>query len=450
MEHKVISFFNVREMRPYYKPVYKAMMQGDYGALYEMAEEIGDKGHDVVTFKFPGNFSDLHLVYNPKMMPIIDNQEGVEKSGFTKVLHYFSDEGGVFTTNGEAWQTRKQLTKKFFGKQRFDELEPYMDEHVAELISKWEEQGKVDDVYKDVSHFTFNLICDVMFGKELKISQENKNKFEKSIGFIGNNIFMLLTNIAGVVTKGKAHHFVPKKMQRNLESFREVMQTLIRDNPDNPIIRDFRKMHQNVAEGEEPDQKKIDDRLCDDFMQLMLESMETTSAALSWTLYDMAQHAKDTKDQDAHDGGSENMHYILESLRKHSVFAVALPRTCRENTVIGKGKDSFEIMAEDHILFPLQAMNKSIQSFVNPSEYSPERQSVKKVQARTKGSAFLTGAHACTGKDLYLKIAEKLVHSFQQELLSSNIISDYPNEKGFGTTVRPTVPGGGRGGCPFH
>ncbi|TXT04309.1 hypothetical protein VHUM_04196 [Vanrija humicola] len=406
---------------------------------------------------------------------------------------------GVLTAEGDVHRRQRRVLNPAFGPAAIRDMSPVFYDKAYELQRKFntfiEDEAAADadgarkiDIMRYLGQTTLDVIGVAGFNYDFKTLSERRNPLAEAF----NEMFQSGTRITAL---GILQNFFPildfikTKQTRIVKASRDVTirigneivdekKTAIKElgtvEKDSDLGKDLlgRLMKANMAPDLRVDQKLTDAEVLAQITTFMLAGNETTSTALTWCLYRLAQyqHYQDRLRDEIRAVGEEQPSeavvnalpfldkVVHESLRLDSPVPGTI-RMANEDMVVpfgtplqgrdGKMIDSVLVKKGVHIFLPILTTNHSADIWgadaaeFNPDRYSREGIPKEQIPGVTYGNllTFIGGARNCIGYRFALAemkvILYVLIRSFKFDLLNSN--PEY--EKKAQIVMRPRVVG---------
>jgi cytochrome P450 len=236
------------------------------------------------TFRFYfGGVKEAIVTINPIVIQHVlkTNSENYHKSHIQKKrMGYFLGKG-LLTTEGEAWKTQRRLIQTGFERKQLEVLSSIMQDSLTDSLQDFDRQsrGGPVDIYPLMMKITFGMVARSLFGARLK--EEDIDTISHAISTVQE--FMVRQTIQPYLNPW----FAASGELRRHEELR---------NRAFGILGDYIQRRRKEESGHDLLQILLDARYSDgtgmtddlivsESMQLLVAGHETSSNALSWTLY---------------------------------------------------------------------------------------------------------------------------------------------------------------------
>ena len=241
------------------------------------------------TFRFYfGGVKEAIVTTNPVVIQHVlkTNWENYHKSHIQKkrMGHFLGK--GLLTTEGEAWKTQRRLIQSGFERKQLEILSSIMQDSLAESLRDFDRQARVGavDIYPLMMKITFAMVGKSLFGAKLK--EHDIETISEAISTVQE--FMVRQTIQPYLNPWFAVAGEQRKHEemtaRAFGILREYIQRRRGEAPGHDLL-------QILLDARYSDGSHMDDELViSESMQLLVAGHETSSNALSWTLYLLSTH----------------------------------------------------------------------------------------------------------------------------------------------------------------
>jgi cytochrome P450 len=432
----------------------RAMAHNPVQVLSKYTAEYGD------TFRFYfGGVKEAMVTTNPVVIQHVlkTNSDNYYKSHIQKkrMGHFLGK--GLLTTEAEAWKTQRRLIQSGFERKQLEILSSIMQDSLADSLRDFDRQARTGsvDIYPLMMKITFAMVARSLFGAQLK--EEDIDVISHAISTVQE--FMVRQTIQPYLNPWFA---VSGELRRHEELTARAF----------GILRDYIRRRRQEKPGNDLLQILIDARYSDgssmsdelvvsESMQLLVAGHETSSNALSWTLYllstrpDCVERVRQEFDAVL---GDRPMRFsdvpkfefttqvINEALRLYPPFWM-VDRMPLTDDCIG----DIDIPKETTVVVFIYGTHHSPQYWANPESFDPERFSKTKEKLHTPFShlPFGAGPRGCIGGNYamlqMLMILSVLLRKYDFELVPGQTIEPRPMvilrpEHGIRMTFTEAIP----------
>jgi cytochrome P450 len=393
------------------------------------------------TFRFYfGGVKEAIVTTNPVVIQQVlkTNWENYHKSHIQKkrMGHFLGK--GLLTNEGEAWKTQRRLIQSGFERKQLEILSSIMQDSLADSLREFDRQVHVGsvDIYPHMMKITFAMVARSLFGAQLK--EEDINVISEAISTVQE--FMVRQTIQPYLNPWFA---VSGELRRHEELRARAF----------GILGDYIKQRRKEEPGHDLLQILIDARYSDgtamsddlvisESMQLLVAGHETSSNALSWTLYllstrpDCIERIRQEFDVALGDkplGFSDvpkfefTTQVINEALRLYPPFWM-VDRMALTDDRAG----DVDIPAGSTVVVFIYGTHHSAKYWKNPETFDPERfaKANEKLQIPFSHLPFGAGPRGCIGGNYamlqMLMILNVLLRKYDFQLVPGQTIEPRP------------------------
>jgi len=386
--------------------------------ITEMAHRYGD----LVCFRAWRN--PIFFVNHPKMIRevLISRKEDFARAdGIRKTLRAFEGDS-VLVREGDDWQQQRRFLQKGFRPQYLRGYAGKAVKHTREMLKAWPSSGTIL-AGDEMERLCTKTLASILFGVQPppEISQSirvvlDARAAEAGKAVFSGNRFRSTVNMEVEQALNRVNGFLDEliKLRRREEEREDLLGVLIQTS--------------QSADNGEVSLVNIDRGIRDDMMSMIAASSYALAAAMSWTLYLVAQHDEVQTRLRQEAGrlvdGREDMpadidelpfaeKVIQESLRLYPPNWALIPRRCvRESTVGGYRIPKGSLL----YIFPY-VVHRDARWFANPECFDPDRFLSENFGAEQR-SAYIPlglGPHVCIGRALSTIVLTSILARILQE-----------------------------------
>jgi cytochrome P450 len=231
---------------------------------------------------------------------------------------------GLLNMNGERHRQQRRLMLPAFHRKQVESYRDTMERFTAEVLDTWR-PGQELDVVQQMSQLTLRIACQTLFGIDVADRAQVIGSLVKQ--FLDSNLFAPQVLLFPFDIPGTPFH---RMMQTNERLEDEVLALIARKRAGGGEHQDVLAML--MAARDEDGTAMTDDELLGQTFTLLLAGHETSSNALTWTLFLLAQHPRIYADLvDEVTGVLQGGAPTLEHLRPERPALPLLERVIRES-----------------------------------------------------------------------------------------------------------------------
>lgn len=248
--------------------------------------EAQKKYGDVVLIKL-GRFK-VYLVSHPDGIKYVlsDNHRNYHKSLLYDRMKPILGEG-LLTSEGDFWQKERKLAQPAFHQQKIGKMTAVMVEETLAMLEKWKKPaitGLRINFEKEMMRLTSHIIVRTMFGNKLENTEAVEGAWNVVNEWIGSRHWALTEWSGRIPTRYNL------RFRRQICFLEEFLQKMVASHRQSgEVTDDLLSMLLHVKD-EETGEKMSDKQLRDEMMTIFIAGHETTSLALGWTCYLLAQN----------------------------------------------------------------------------------------------------------------------------------------------------------------
>lgn len=345
---------------------------------------------------------------------------------------------GLLVNEGESWMRQRRLAQPAFYKKRLNELFHVMEgegnKMVQQLENKRGETISVTDLFWKV---TSDIVISTLLGGKgfrdnLQMQEDITEMQEYLVDRIRNPI-----GIPWMYMNGRHRHF-----NRIIKRFDETIYAIIQERRASGESKNDLLSMLMDARDEDTGEQMSDKQLRDEFLTIYVAGHETSSYALSWTLYMLGTHPeayRKVKEEvrsipNIDEIGFEGLRQlpyinqaILESMRLYPPAWIAGRKVHATHEIEG-----IKVRKNGAVLLNIYGLHRDPNIWPEPDLFKPERFEPEAVKARDKFCyiPFGAGPRMCIGNNFALMeiamLIAKLFYHFDLELVPDQVIEPDP------------------------
>lgn len=348
----------------------------------------------------------------------------------------------VLTIEGNAWKRRRRMMQPQFHRQHLAGLTELMVEAIDECFDEWEkyaESGESFDISSAFNKITMTVILRAMFGRDLKADSLDK---------LGDTLRYVIDYILVLLVTGKIPEWIPftgrKRYQVALDEFDTFIYDIIQQRRNSPDEgNDLMAMLLNMVD-DETGEPLSDKELRDEVATIFAAGYETTSVAMTWALYQLAEN-RDIAEKLAHSVDEtlegklpafedfRNLDYtrqVMEETMRMYPPAYFIPRQAIDRDIIG----GHRIEAGQLVFVMTLLIHQHPDFWDNPEVFDPERFAEESSRHPLAYMPFGAGQRLCIGKDFAMMEGTLILSQFMQRYRTYPVIGKKP-ETALSTTL---------------
>jgi cytochrome P450 len=432
-------------------PEFRGPLRAAYGQLQLLFDPLGTVARRFERFgdayRVQQGDAHLYVLRDPDHIRdvLVTNAAAFDKqhTAFQRLSLLLGD--ALLTSDGERWRRQRRLVQPAFARSRLVQYSAVMVEEAARASRELARPGRFD-LGREMNALTLRIVTRTLFGQAFEESGETRAAMAAL-----NRWFATPPQLLRLVPG------VQRRFDRALATLDDVIERLIRTKrdalPEDAGTTDLLSalMQARDEQGEALTPRELRDQL----LTLYLAGHETTSHALTWTLYLLTQHpeasAKLQVELERVLGGRlptyEDLaalpyteQVLKEGLRLYPP-AFVLPRHACEDTSIGP----YRVAKGSEVVIWSFHTQRDARHYPEPERFRPERFEAQAEAARPKYAylPFGAGQRACIGQ-MFAMIEAQLVLATLLPRLRFEYAASRPARIYTGVTLTP------RGGMPMR
>jgi cytochrome P450 len=331
--------------------------------------------------------------------------------------------GLVTNIDFEHHKTQRKLVQPGFHFRRIQSYSETMSSYTSNFIDSWD--SGLRDVSDDMVKLTMYIVCKTLFNVDMHEMAEQADKIGHTMKTVQECIDHQFNQMIDLP------NWVPSPSNIKLNKARKVLNDTISKMIANRRAETFNTQDENtqpkhldmmsmLLDAKYEDGSSMSDQLVmDELITLFVAGHETTSNALSWTIYLLTQHPHIQQklqeeldgvleNRDAHFSDLENLIYtemvIKESMRLLPPVWTLSARQANQDTQVGK-----YLFPKDKVVFiSPYANHRNPKYFERPDQFDPERFSSDRERSIPKHAymPFGSGPRVCIGQSFAMMEAK--------------------------------------------
>lgn len=343
---------------------------------------------------------------------------------------------GLLTSEGEFWRRQRKLAQPAFHRQRINAYGETMVAFAEQLAATWR-AGETRDIHQEMTTLTMQVVTRTLFNTDVTHDAQHINAA----------LQVIVEPFSSQATlKWILDNRLPTRTHRRFnEAVRQIDQFIYR------IINQRRASGEDhgdllsmllQAQDETDGTGMTDQQLRDETMTLFLAGYETTSLALSWAWYLLAQNpdaeTKLWQELDEVLGGRAPQVADMPRLRFTEMIAKETMRLYPPAYIVGREaiKDceigGYAVASGTQLFMPTWVVHRDARFFENPAEFSPERWTPEFTAQLPRYAYFPFGGgpRACIGNQFammeFILLLATIAQKFQLRLVPEHKVELHP------------------------
>ena len=194
---------------------------------------------------------------------------------------------GLLTSEGALWQRQRKMTQPAFQSQQVASFVRVMEEHTLVMLERWEHfaiKAEIFDVVPELMRMTLNIASQSLFSTNLESDAEViRHTLAVGRDFTVQRAWSIIPMPASLPTRRN------REYMQALANFHAIIDRMIAERRrSSERVSDFLTL---LMEARDDNGAPMSDRqLRDEIATLLTAGHETTTLALAWTLFLIAQH----------------------------------------------------------------------------------------------------------------------------------------------------------------
>ena len=387
-----------------------------------------------------------HQITNPEhiLQVLQTNAANYRKGRDYKILRLSLGQG-LLTSEGTLWQRQRRMTQPMFQSQQVASAIRTMAEAAGSMTERWQQYSaaaRVFDVVPELMRLTLTIAGRAMFSVDL----ESESEAIQEVLQVGREF-----SVDRAWSIVRVPHWVPTPRNRghraSLEKFRAIVDRILeqrRSTPEPP--HDF--LWQLMSTRDESGAVMPDHQVRDEVATLLTAGHETTTLAIAWALFLLAQHPRvfaavqqEIAFLNGHAPAYEDLSRLKytrsvvdETMRLYPpVWVISRTAVCDDEV------GNFQVPAGSEILIFPYITHRHPRWWAEPDQFLPERFAAENSRNRIRGSylPFGAGPRTCVGLNFamteILVVLAIVLQRFRPELaMNSEAVTLDPS-----VTLRP-------------
>jgi cytochrome P450 len=377
---------------------------------------------EVVSLRMPGGRFALVLHPDGVRHVLQTNAKNYSKQtrGYEKMRLFLGN--GLVTSEGDFWRRQRRIAAPAFHRQRIEGFAGAMTRATADMLARWDAAGEAErDIDRELMALTMRIASETLLGKDLSGEAD----------VVGDAISFLTLNTNDRITRlvDLPLSWPTPENRRYLASIKvvdDILAELVAARRRTPGEHHDLLAMLMEAKDEETGEGMTDAQLRDEAVTIFSAGHETTSNALSWTFWLLAQHpevaARMYAEVDAALGGRTptladlpalplTRNVLQESMRLYPPAWITGRRAEADDEVCG-----YRIAKGTQVLVSLWATHRHPKFWDDPEAFDPDRFTPARSEGRAPFAYFPFGGgpRVCIGNTFAMMEAQLILAMVSQ------------------------------------
>lgn len=329
---------------------------------------------------------------------------------------------GLLTNEGENHKRQRKLVQPAFHLKRIQAYADVMVEQTTRLLDTWQ-TGEVRDVDHEMTNLTLGIVSKTLFNADVSAAEA------EAVSHALDDLQAAMTRLTTIIIPVPA--WLPLPINRRIKAatatIDRIVWRVINERRASGVDEGDLLSMLLLAKDEDGQHGMSDQQVRDEVITLFLAGHETTSNALTWTLYLLSQHPKvlsrlqdelDTVLGDRPPTMADlgqlrwNEMIIKESMRLYPPAWSLGPRTVHTPITIG----GYTIDKNTAVMISPYTLHHNARYWPDPERFDPERFSPENEKARHKYAyiPFGAGPRVCIGTTFATMEAQLILATIAQ------------------------------------
>lgn len=419
----------------------RGLSEQPLGFIMEMAERYGDMAY-FGSWRGPIVFANHPNLVREVL--VTRSHDFVRADAVRNALRMFDGES-ILVSEGDQWRQQRRLLQRGFRSERLRGYAQKAVEHTKETLQQWPPSGEIA-VGDEMSRLCMKTLSHMLFGTQPppELAESIRTVLDARAIETGKAVSAGHRRPAGFHRRkhqalAHVHEFLDELIHRRRSEANDHGDML------GMLVRSSQKDVDN-----EENQQRVDHQVRDETISMMNASLDATAAAMSWTLFLVAEHAavqqrlRQEIEQSVGEGAEMAADHVElpfaeavvhESLRLYPPNWVLIIRRCVQETKIG----DYRIPKGSWVYIFPYVLHRDVRWFANPGAFDPDRFAPEHF-GPTQKSAYIPlglGPHVCIGQALSTILLTSILARILQEF-RLELPSDQPSvEPEMGIVMKP-------------
>ncbi|XVE86697.1 hypothetical protein DITRI_Ditri18aG0054900 [Diplodiscus trichospermus] len=367
----------------------------------------------------------------------------------------YNQQNLAFSPYGSYWRNvRKMCTLELLSNLKINSFKPMRKEELHLLIHNIKEAASACvtvDLSAKVLSLSTDISCRMVLGKKYGVNEKGFEAIIREAMQLGAAF-----NLADYIPQIKALDLqgLTKRLKTIAKALDDLFEKLIEEHvqsKDENRTKDFVDVMLGYMESDETAEYRMErDAIKAIILDMLAAAMDTSAAAIEWTLSELIRHPRVTKkvqkelenvvgmERMVEESDLEKLEYfdmvVKESFRLHPVAPLLVPHASMEDCTV----NGFDIPKNSRIFINTWAIGRDKNVWTDAEKFYPERFVGSDIDLRGRNFQLIpfgSGRRGCPGMQLGLTIVRlvvaQLVHCFDWELPDDMLATDLDMTEAF-------------------
>lgn len=400
--------------------------------IERLARDYGD----VVRARF--FYITSYFIYHPEHIERVlttDNRNFIKPRSVRSPFFCRLVGNGLLTSEGDFWRRQRRLAQPAFHRGRINTYGETMVAYAEKMIDAWRD-GDVRDVHEDMTHLTMQIVTRTLFNTD--VTHEARH--------INTALQVIIEPFSSQATlKWILDNRLPTPANRRFhDAVRQIDDFIYRIiNERRASAEDHGDLLSMLLQAQDEDGTRMTDKqLRDEAMTLFLAGYETTSLALSWAWYLLAQNPEAEKklwqELDEVLKGRAPQVSDMPNLRYTEMIAKETMRLYPPAYIVGREAvkaceiGGYRVAAGTQLFMPTWVVHRDARFFESPNEFRPERWTPDFIEQLPRYAYFPFGGgpRVCIGNSFammeFILLLATIAQKFRLHLVPEHKVELHP------------------------
>lgn len=246
----------------------------------QFVSSLAEKYGDVVRFKMGPKT--LYLINHPDLARyvLIANHKNYHKGlGLTHAKPLLGQ--GLLTSEDDLWHSQRKLIQNLFHNELIEGYVATMNAEIDDMLDDWQNRKTGIDVFSEMTGLSLRILSKTLFNIDI---EDRTNQISKIFSIAIKEASYRMTNMLDISSYIPSPHSF--RLRRALKSLDALIFDLIEKRKRDESFQGKDFLSILLKSGNQPSNKQIRDEI----ITMLLAGHETTSVALSWSIFLLAKY----------------------------------------------------------------------------------------------------------------------------------------------------------------